>query len=144
MVSGVFLFDEFDHQSIHSDLLRNEPQVWLDPRVDASSRAVFGEATVGLTARFSVAGGISLHPRGEGHRERWGALQSRRSQRAGPWLDLRLCRFHCAWTPKVGLEWTLPDGALSYVSATRGFKSGGFNPWSRTPGRSYAPEWAWS
>ena len=33
-----------------------------------------------------------------------------------------------AWTPKVGLEMKLADGALTYVSATRGFKSGGFNP----------------
>jgi iron complex outermembrane receptor protein len=38
---------------------------------------------------------------------------------------------------------TLPSGALTYVSATRGFKSGGFNPLS-TAGRGYAPEFAWS
>ena len=38
----------------------------------------------------------------------------------------------------------LPNGALAYVSATRGFKSGGFNPSSTAPGRGYAPEWAWS
>ena len=38
----------------------------------------------------------------------------------------------------------LPHGALAYVSATRGFKSGGFNPSSREVGRGYAPEWAWS
>src|SRR4029453_8779547 len=31
-----------------------------------------------------------------------------------------------------------------YVSATRGFKSGGFNITSREAGRGYAPEWAWS
>ena len=34
---------------------------------------------------------------------------------------------HDAWTPKVGLEMKLPHDALAYVSATRGFKSGGFN-----------------
>ena len=38
----------------------------------------------------------------------------------------------------------LPSGALAYVSATRGFKSGGFNPSSTALGRGYAPEWAWS
>ena len=39
-----------------------------------------------------------------------------------------------------------PDGkkTLTYVSATRGFKSGGFNFTSSEPGRGYAPEWAWS
>ena len=38
----------------------------------------------------------------------------------------------------------LPNGALAYGSATRGFKSGGFNPSSTVAGRGYAPEWAWS
>jgi iron complex outermembrane recepter protein len=51
---------------------------------------------------------------------------------------------HSAWTPKIGLELKLPDDALAYVSATRGFKSGGFNLSSTVAGRGYAPEWAWS
>ena len=51
---------------------------------------------------------------------------------------------HGAWTPKIGLEMKLPHDALAYVSATRGFKSGGFNPSSTAAGRGYAPEWAWS
>jgi iron complex outermembrane recepter protein len=38
----------------------------------------------------------------------------------------------------------LPRGALGYVSATRGFKSGGFNPSSIVPAGGYAPEFAWS
>jgi iron complex outermembrane receptor protein len=33
---------------------------------------------------------------------------------------------------------------LAYASATRGFKSGGFNLASPEAGRGYAPEWAWS
>jgi hypothetical protein len=37
----------------------------------------------------------------------------------------------------------LPHDALGYVSAARGFKSGGCNPLS-TSGRGYAPEWVWN
>jgi outer membrane receptor protein involved in Fe transport len=44
----------------------------------------------------------------------------------------------------MGLEMKLSKGALIYVSATRGFKSGGFNPSSTAAGHGYAPEWAWS
>jgi iron complex outermembrane receptor protein len=33
---------------------------------------------------------------------------------------------------------------VTYVSATRGFKSGGFNPSSTAPGRGFGPEFAWS
>ena len=38
----------------------------------------------------------------------------------------------------------MSERTLAYVSATRGFKSGGFNLSSREAGRGYAPEWAWS
>ena len=51
---------------------------------------------------------------------------------------------HDAWTPKVGVEVRARDGLLAYASATRGFKSGGFNATSTAAGRGYAPEWAWS
>src|SRR6185436_19652632 len=42
-VAGMFLFDEFDHQSFWVDQAVAGTQVRLDPRVDAASRAVFGE-----------------------------------------------------------------------------------------------------
>lgn len=32
-----------------------------------------------------------------------------------------------AWTPKVGLEWTASEDVFVYLSAQRGFKSGGYN-----------------
>jgi len=38
----------------------------------------------------------------------------------------------------------LAHDARTYVSATRGFKSGGFNLSSTQPGRGFAPEWAWN
>jgi iron complex outermembrane receptor protein len=49
-----------------------------------------------------------------------------------------------AWTPKVGLDVRLANRMLAYGSATRGFKSGGFNLTSPEPGRGYAPEYAWT
>ena len=51
---------------------------------------------------------------------------------------------HTAWTPKIGLDMRLGDASVAYASATRGFKSGGFNLTSPEAGRGYAPEWAWS
>lgn len=47
-----------------------------------------------------------------------------------------------AVTPKVGLEYQATPRALLYVSATRGFKSGGFN--SVGGGESFDPEHLWS
>jgi iron complex outermembrane receptor protein len=51
---------------------------------------------------------------------------------------------HNPWTPKFGMEMRTLANALTYVSATKGFKSGGFNLTSRERGLGYAPEWAWS
>ena len=48
-VGGLFLFDEADHQTFWVDQSQSRFQIQLDPRVDATSRAVFGQATFGLT-----------------------------------------------------------------------------------------------
>jgi iron complex outermembrane receptor protein len=47
-----------------------------------------------------------------------------------------------AWTPRFVLEYTPNDDMLFYASATRGFKSGGFNAFDRTP--AFNPEFIWS
>ena len=57
-VGGLFLFNESDHQTIWSDQPAAQFQRRLDPRVDAASRAVFGQATVGLTSRLSATAGV--------------------------------------------------------------------------------------
>lgn len=50
-----------------------------------------------------------------------------------------------AFTPKFGVEWNITDDAMFYASATRGFKSGGFNGQATNPlTAGYAPEFIWS
>ena len=145
-VGGVFLFDESDHQTFWVDQPAARFQVRLDPRVDATSRAVFGQATVGLTSRLSATAGVRYTHEGKDIDNAGG-----RYGLDAPYLPVPGSVYgysdsiaHSAWTPKVGLEMKLPHDALAYVSATRGFKSGGFNPSSTAAGRGYAPEWAWS
>lgn len=48
-----------------------------------------------------------------------------------------------AWTPKVGLEWTPSDDVLLYLSAQRGFKSGGYNIGS-SQRTAFEPEKIWA
>ena len=145
-VGGVFLFDEFDHQSFWVDQPAARIQVRLDPRVDATSRAVFGQATVGLTSRLSATAGVRYTHEGKDIDNAGGrySLDAPNLAVPGSVYGYSDSIAHSAWTPKVGLEMKLPHDALAYVSATRGFKSGGFNPSSTAPGRGYAPEWAWS
>jgi len=99
-----------------------------------------------LTSRLSATGGVRYTHEGKDIENAGGryALAAPYPAVAGTTYGYSDSITHSAWTPKVGLQLTLPNGALSYVSATRGFKSGGFNPSSTVPGRGYAPEWAWS
>ncbi|MDA5194445.1 TonB-dependent receptor [Govanella unica] len=50
-----------------------------------------------------------------------------------------------AFTPKVGLDYQANDNLFLYASATKGFKSGGFNSQATNPlTAGYAPEMLWS
>ena len=145
-VGGAFLFSESDHQTIWSDQPAGPFQLRLDPRVTATSRAVFGQATVELTSGLSATAGVRYTHEGKDIDNAGGryVLEDPTLLIPGSAYSYSDSITHTAWTPKVGLEMKLSDGALAYVSATRGFKSGGFNISSTAPGRGYDPEWAWS
>jgi iron complex outermembrane receptor protein len=49
-----------------------------------------------------------------------------------------------ATTPKFGVEYRANENVMFYASATRGFKSGGFNFASANPAQGFAPEFLWS
>jgi iron complex outermembrane receptor protein len=145
-VGGVFLFGETDRQNFWVDQPAAGFQVQLAPHVGAASRALFGQATVKLTSRLSAtAGARYTHERKEIDNAggRYG-LAPPNVAIPGTVYGYSDSIAHSAVTPKFGLEIKLPQSGLAYLSATRGFKSGGFNPSSTVPGRGYAPEWAWS
>jgi iron complex outermembrane receptor protein len=49
-----------------------------------------------------------------------------------------------AWTPKVSVQVQAAPDTFMYLSATRGFKSGGFSPTANRAGLAYAPEFVWT
>ena len=145
-VGGVFLFSESNHEFLRLDQPAVPVQVRLDPQVAAVSRAGFGQATMALTSRLSATAGIRYTHEGKDIDNSGGrhAFEEPNPLIPGSAYDYTDSIAHSAWTPKIGLEMKLPNAALAYISATRGFKSGGFNISSTTEGRGYAPEWAWS
>ena len=145
-IGGLFVFDEFDHQGVRLDQNASRTHVQLDPRVNATSRAVFGETTIRLTPRLSGTVGLR-YTREQKDIENTGGLyglDAPMAPVAGSTYAYTDSIVHTAWTPRFVLAMTLPRDAMTYVSATRGFKSGGFNLSSTQPGRGFAPEWAWS
>ena len=145
-VAGVFLFDDLDRQP--TSILLGGPGLEnrLDPEVGSTSAAAFGQATVGLTRRLSATAGLR-YTRERKTIDNDGSLYTQDLPTvlvAGSAYSYSDAMTHAAWTPKLGLEWHAGERTLAYLSATRGFKSGGFNISSPEPGRGFAPEWAWA
>ena len=57
-IAGTFLFTERDHQRVDADQPQAGTRSLLDPRVDASSVAVFGQTTIDVTSTLSGTAGV--------------------------------------------------------------------------------------
>jgi iron complex outermembrane recepter protein len=145
-VGGVFVFDELDHQTVRVDQMASRTQVQLGPRVSATSRAAFAESTIQLTPQLFGTLGLR-YSREQKDIENIGGLyglDTPMAPVAGSTYGYTDTIRHTAWTPRFAVAMTLTEDAMIYVSATRGFKSGGFNPSSTQAGRGFAPESAWN
>jgi iron complex outermembrane receptor protein len=145
-IGGLFLFGEDDRQPTVIDFQTQRLDNTLDPSVTATSAAVFGEAQVDLVARLSATAGLRYSDEGKtiANSGRFATQDTPVQTVPGTAYSYTDEISNAAWTPKFGLDLRVSDNVLLYGSATRGFKSGGFNPTSNTAGRGYAPEWAWS
>ncbi len=145
-IAGLFLFDEVDHQPTLVQVLGPRLENLLDPSVDANARAVFGQATLDVTERVSATAGLryTRERKTIANRGRLSTLDLPVVLIPGSTYEYTDALSHTAWTPKIGLDMRLRESTFAYISATRGFKSGGFNLTSTESGRGYDPEWAWS
>ena len=143
---GAFFFGEDDDQVIEADQLQARTRTLLDPRVDADSAAMFGQTTVTLTSMLSATGGVRYTRERKTIDNRGGryALDALDSALTGSDYAYSDSILHSAWTPRFSVDLKLPRSTKAYVSAAKGFKSGGFNPSSTQAGRGFAPEWAWN
>ena len=145
-LAGVFLFQEHDRQPTVVGVRGPRLENHLNPDVEADSEAVFGQATIDLTTRLSATAGLRYS------REHKSIVNAGQLVTAdlpvttvpGTAYSYTDRTANSAWTPKAGLDLRVRGNTFTYVSATRGFKSAGFNLTSPEAGRGYAPEWAWS
>jgi iron complex outermembrane receptor protein len=145
-LGGLFVFDELDRQPTVVGFPSSALESTLDPRVEASTWALFGQTTVGLTSRISAIAGLRYSDERKtidnaGHQDRTDAGGALVDGASYSYTDTLA---NSAWTPKIGLDVQLNPVTLLYASATRGFKSGGFNLTSKEKGLGYAPEFVWS
>jgi iron complex outermembrane receptor protein len=143
-VGGVFLFHEVDRQPSYVEFGSARLQNFLEPAINTRTGAGFAQGTYALTRRASVTAGLRYtFERKDFTNTGWSRTFDVPVRQISSYAYTDgLSR--SAWTPKFGMEFRPAANGLLYVSATRGFKSGGFNPTSTTPRGGYAPEWAWS
>jgi iron complex outermembrane receptor protein len=146
-IGGAFFFDEEDYGPVRITQF-GPPAIQIRPfaTVDAKAWALFGQATYRVSNRVSLTGGVrysdeqkETHNVGGVYRLDTGVLANPAS-----FYDFADRATYDAWTPMGSLQVHASRDTFVYLSATRGFKSGGLNITARQPGGAFRPEFAWS
>lgn len=154
-VTGLYYYHEANHFLESPTIVPEGLNAYFSPTTTTNAAAAFTQATWHVTSKFDVTAGMRytyeyktfdqdatfyLDPTGvEIVIPPPGAIAV-----MGP-ITYRDSSHYYAPTPKFVLQYALTDDAMVYASATRGFKSGGFEFSSVTPaGAAFAPEKVWS
>ncbi|MGE0115710.1 MAG: TonB-dependent receptor [Steroidobacteraceae bacterium] len=136
-VAGLYYF----HEKAHQNGVRNDPvEPPNNPEIrdlDTTSYAAFGQGTFKLTDHLGATAGI-----------RWSHDDKKYFSLRGPFSGSNSGNW-TSITPRFGLNYQIADDMMSYVSAAKGFKSGGFNDTPRSGQLNnginpYGPENLWT
>jgi len=114
----------------------------INNEVHNRSYAAFSQGTYELTDRWSATAGIRF-----GHDEKSFSIDQVRVPSGVPVVPLTtVSNDWTSITPLADLDFKLTPDSLVYLSASRGFKGGGFNgrPTSQGAVDTFAPEYVWT
>lgn len=147
-IGGVFFFDEHNEGQVEITVY---PAVQIRPfaKIGTKAGALFGQLTYSLTRRVSLTGGVRYTDEQKDLANTGGVYRLGTATLADPtsFYDYVDDATYQAWTPKGSIQVQVSRETFVYVSATRGFKSGGFNQFNPTAPesqRAFNPEFAWS
>ena len=148
-IAGVFFFDEHYEGQVEITVYPFQTQTRPFAKVGVKAGAVFGQATYSLTGRVSLTGGVRYTEEQKDLDNTGGVYRLGTATLADPtsFYDYVDDATYRAWTPKGSMQVEVSRDTFVYVSATRGFKSGGFNQFNPTAPeseRTFSPEFAWS
>ncbi len=145
-LAGAFFFDDQNEGQVEITVFSRGTQTRPFAAVGARAWALFGQAVCKVSRRVSLTGGArytheqkDLDSTGGEYVIGTTVLNSQAS-----FYDFVDTASYEAWTPKASIDVQLSADRFAYLSATRGFKSGGFNITAQEPGKAFAPEFAWS
>ncbi len=151
-IIGAYYFQEDSNQTLN-DLLSLGPTTvltLLPTRIDTKTRsyAAFAQGTFAITDTLNFTAGLRYS---EDRKRLDGDIQNRLPFGPGPAIALvnvKLAPTFGSWTPKFGLDFKATENILVYLSASRGFKAGGFNGLAvGNPGvfsTAYQPQTVWA
>lgn len=148
-IGGGFFFDEHYEGHVEITVYPFRTQTRPFAKIGVKAAALFGQATYSLTRRVSLTGGIRYTDEQKDLDNTGGVYRLGMAILADPtsFYDYVDDATFQAWTPKGSIQMQVSRDTFVYVSATRGFKSGGFNQFNPTapePERAFNPEFAWS
>lgn len=144
-VTGLYYFKEHVATNLGISIFPIGLKIGLQPVNTATSYAGFAQGTFKLTDALSITAGA----RYSRETKTVGQTNADYLLPSGILLPgaavFQATRHFSAWTPKFSVQWQPQPSILAYVSATRGFKSGGFNLTATSPATAgFAPESLWS
>tara|TARA_R110002096_G_scaffold377632_3_gene571471 strand:- start:5122 stop:7239 length:2118 start_codon:yes stop_codon:yes gene_type:complete len=131
-VVGMFFLNEDGDGGI--DILFQNPKINIPERNVTNAYALFGQATYNVTDRLRTTAGIrySYEKKSYGFST---VVNGAEVDSGSPSADWE------AWTPRFAVDFDINDDVMAYVSASRGYKSGGFQ---LGDAGSFDPEYLWS
>jgi iron complex outermembrane receptor protein len=152
-IAGAFFFDDHNEGQVEITVCPFEcssaiatTQARPFARIGGSARALFSQATFSLSSRVSLTAGVRYTNEQKDLANTGGVYRLGTAILVNPatFYDYVDSASYQAWTPKASIQMQVSRDTFVYVSATRGFKSGGFNPTAPKPGGAFNPEFAWS
>ncbi len=148
-IGGAYFYDDALYAPVELSQFpigRDPIQIRPYATTDTQAWALFGEATYSLTKRVALTGGMRYSDERKHAHNTGGVYFRETSTLVNPasFYDFHDTASFDAWTPKVSVQVQAAPDTFIYLSATRGFKSGGFNPTANRIGLAYAPEFVWS
>ena len=143
IVGGYYFRERIQVRSAVTSFAAN--RVSFEPLIETEAWAGFGQLSYALSDQLTLTAGI----RYTSERKDFTQFADQRNAVTGAQIATYPRSYatrgnYDSWTPKFGIEFRPADGVLLYATATKGFKSGGFNMSSVNPRQGFAPETLWS